>query len=127
MASSYQEYEEAWKKMLRIDVLHEELRKAGISGRYAEARRRRVAEELAIHERYLTPPARRRATMWQGRVFNAARNAQTSRSERGEALLSFWELVAHVRELPDLPGEETVVRYLNRIGYHGSTGRPKKS
>jgi hypothetical protein len=29
-------------------------------------------------------------------------------------------------ELPALPDKETVVRFLNRMGYHAKRGRPKK-
>lgn len=128
MSSHYEKYTEGWNVTQRIDVLRAELSEEEVKGRYSQARRRRRMKELAVREHYLAPPARQGALAWQRRAIDAVRTIQKSRFEKGDALLSFWELVAHVMALPDVPvpGEETVVRFLNRMGYHAKRGRPKK-
>ncbi|MGB8421637.1 hypothetical protein [Paraburkholderia sp.] len=124
--SPYEEYEKAWFATLRTDFLRAELAKKEFKGRYGEARRKRYEAELATKRNYLTPPARYGAALWQRRVLDELRAVQQARADEKKEFLSAWELVAHALELAALPDKETVVRFLNRMGYHTKRGRPKK-
>lgn len=126
MASPHEEYTKAWHAICRIDVLCEELSNKKFEGRFGEARRERYEAEIAVKKRFLTPPAKQGALNWQTRVLKEVRAVQQSRLKEGKQLPAFGELRAAVLKLPALPDPETVVRYLNRMGYYGNRGRPKK-
>ena len=108
VTSPDEEFNKAWLVSLRIEVLHVELAK----------------KEVRMN--YLTPPARYGAAHWQRRVITLVRRAQVELDGYDMDPLSFQELLDLVLVLPAIPDKETVARFLNRMGYHGSPGRPKK-
>ena len=126
VTSPDEEFNKAWLVSLRIEVLHVELAKKEVKGRYGSARRKRSEEELVARMNYLTPPARYGAAHWQRRVITLVRRAQVELDGYDMDPLSFQELLDLVLVLPAIPDKETVARFLNRMGYHGSPGRPKK-
>ncbi|BFG72104.1 hypothetical protein PTKU46_01370 [Paraburkholderia terrae] len=127
MSSQRKEYNDGWNAKLRIDFLSAELSKEGVTGRYAQARRKRFEQELTAKMNYLTPPAKRGAHIWQRRAITEVRAIQESRAAKGEPLLSFKDLVEHVLAMPAMPEEDAVTRFLTEMGYRGRRGRPKKS
>ncbi|WP_124608583.1 hypothetical protein [Burkholderia seminalis] len=126
MSSPYKEYTDAWNAILRIDAQRANLAKKVVNGRYARARRKRDEIALATDTNFLMPPARVGAARWQRRVISFVRLTQAELAASGAEPLSFRELVERALMLPAVPEEEAVVRFLNKMGYRGRPGRPKK-
>ncbi|CAG4907415.1 hypothetical protein [Paraburkholderia gardini] len=121
------EYREAWYVSLQIDALRAELEKKVVTGRYGRARRKQLEAQLATKRNRLTLPASYGAAVWQRRAIGLVRLVQAHLNGYGDELLSFQELVTLAMTLPAMPEEQTVARFLNRMGYRGKLGRPKKT
>ncbi|WP_197338957.1 hypothetical protein [Ralstonia solanacearum] len=115
------EYIKSWKALRRIDQLRAELSGTRYLGKYGAARQKRAQQELQTLENYLTPPAERGAIFWQRRVLEAAWAAF-----RANQHITFRDLLDHAMQVRSVPCEERVRRFLNRMGFLGKSGRPKK-
>jgi len=116
------EYDKGWKTSLRIHQLRAELSSTRYIGKYGAARQKRAQQELRALENYLTPPAKRGAIFWQRCVLAAVRAALHANPN-----ITFRELLDCAMQVPSVPDEEAVRRFLNRLGFHGKPGRPKKT
>lgn len=115
------EYTKGWKTSRRIDELRAELKNTRYIGRYGTARQKRAQQALRALENYLTPPAKRGAAVWQRAVWSVVRAAYQAKPR-----ITFRELLNLAMQVPSVPGEETVRRFINHSGFHGKPGRPRK-
>jgi hypothetical protein len=120
---SNHEYDRAFHTVLRIDAIRSELAIKTTHGRFGEANHRRLEEERRRLNRYLTPTPTAKAIRWQRPVVNAAWEAF-----RTNPRIPFPELLDAVMKVPDLRVEEEAVRrFLNKMGFRGKPGRPRKT
>lgn len=121
MVKHDREFTKTWNVIARTESLQSELKENIPNDAYGRRKRKRIEVELARLKSDLFPPATRGVAVWHRAVAQAAWAAF-----RANEAIAFKELLDVAMKVRSVPEEDTVRRFLNDIGFHGRSGRPKK-
>ncbi len=117
----YREFTKAWNVIVRADFLQSQLQENIPNEARGQRDRKRIEVEFVRLKNFLSPPATRSVAIWHREVARTAWAAFRANEE-----ITFKELLDGAMKVRSVPNEETVRRFLNRLGFHGRPGRPNK-